>query len=90
MKTLIKVDLNSQPEEQDILHNRWHPDIPMVAMVEPGDEFRVECIDWTGGQINNDDDATDIKVVDITNVANICISNGTNISGLIFGNLGGL
>ena len=40
----------------------------MVATVEPGDEFRVECIDWTGGQISNDDDATDIKVVDLTKV----------------------
>ena len=32
----------------------------MVAMVKPGDEFRVECIDWTGGQIKNNDNATDI------------------------------
>ena len=68
MKTLIKVNLDASPEEHDVLHNRWHPDIPMVAMVDPGDEFRVECIDWTGGQINNDDDATDIKVVDLTKV----------------------
>ena len=68
MKTLIKVDLNLPPEEQDVLHNRWHPDIPMVAMVNPGDEFRVECVDWTGGQISNDDDATDIQEVDLTKV----------------------
>ena len=68
MKTLIKVDLNTPPEEQDVIHNRWHPDIPMVAMVNPGDEFRVECVDWTGGQISNDDDATDIKEVDLTKV----------------------
>lgn len=68
MKTLIKVDLNIPPEEQDVLHNRWHPEIPMVAMVNPGDEFRVECVDWTGGQISNDDDATDIKEVDLTKV----------------------
>ena len=68
MKTLIKVNLDASPEEHDVLHNRWHPDIPMVATVEPGDEFRVECIDWTGGQISNDDDATDIKVVDLTKV----------------------
>ena len=68
MKTLISIDLNSAPEEQDVLHNRWHPDIPMAAMVEPGDEFRVECVDWTGGQILNDDDATDIKVVDLSKV----------------------
>ena len=45
MKTLIKVDLDASPESQDCLHNRWHPDIPMVATVKPGDEFRVECID---------------------------------------------
>ncbi len=68
-KTLIKVDLNKAPEQQgDVLHNRWHPDIPMVAMVKPGDEFRVECIDWTGGQINNDNSANDIRDVDLTKV----------------------
>jgi acetamidase/formamidase len=68
-KTLIKVDVNKTPEEQsDVLHNRWHPDIPMMAMVKPGDEFRVECIDWTGGQIVNDDKANDIHDVDLTKV----------------------
>ncbi len=68
-KTLIKVDINKSPEEQsDVLHNRWHPDIPMVAMVKPGDEFRVECIDWTGGQISNDNSANDIRDVDLTKV----------------------
>lgn len=51
-KTLIKVDLNKKPHEQPYpLHNRWHPDIPAVATVKPGDVFRVECLDWTGGQI---------------------------------------
>jgi formamidase len=68
MKTLIKVDLKDKPEKHDVLHNRWHPDIPMIAMVKPGDEFRVECVDWTGGQIKNDDSATDIQVVDLTKV----------------------
>ncbi|WP_172683180.1 acetamidase/formamidase family protein, partial [Verrucomicrobium spinosum] len=68
MKTLIKVDLNATPESQDYLHNRWHPDLPMVAYVKPGDEFRVECIDWTGGQIVNDDKANDIQDVDLSKV----------------------
>ena len=68
METLIKVDVKASPKEQDVLHNRWHSDIPMVAWVSPGDQFRVECIDWTGGQIKNDDSATDIKVVDLTKV----------------------
>jgi formamidase len=68
METLIKVDVSASATDQDVLHNRWHPDIPMVAWVKPGDEFRVECIDWTGGQIKNDDSATDVKVVDLTKV----------------------
>src|SRR5690606_40720790 len=68
MDTLIKVDVTATPSDLDVLHNRWHPDIPMVAWVKPGDEFRVECVDWTGGQISNDDSATDIKIVDLTKV----------------------
>ena len=68
-ETLIKVDVSKSPAEQaDVLHNRWHPDIPMTAMVKPGSEFRVECIDWTGGQIANDDTANDIRDVDLTKV----------------------
>jgi formamidase len=66
--TLIKVDVKGSAIKQDVLHNRWHPDIPMVAWVKPGSEFRVECIDWTGGQIKDDDSATDVKVVDLTKV----------------------
>ena len=66
--TIIKVDTTIGPEEQDVLHNRWHPDIPMVTTVKPGDEFRVECVDWTGGQISNDDSATDIRDVDLSKV----------------------
>ncbi len=69
LETLIKVDVNKAPAEQGgMIHNRWHPDIPMVATVKPGAEFRVECIDWTGGQIANDNSATDILKVDLTKV----------------------
>lgn len=68
METLIKVDLKSSPESQEYIHNRWHPDLPMVAYVKPGAEFRVECIDWTGGQIHNDNSARDILEVDLTKV----------------------
>ena len=68
METLISVDVSAPPTEQDILHNRWHPDIPIVSWVKPGDQFRVECVDWTGGQIKDDDSATDIKVVDLSQV----------------------
>lgn len=67
-ETIIKVDLSKSPYENDMIHNRWHPDIPMVAMVKPGDDFIIECVDWTGGQIKNDDCADDVRDVDLTKV----------------------
>jgi formamidase len=66
--TLIKIDLSKSPYENDSIHNRWHPDIPMVATVKPGDDFIIECFDWTGGQIKNDDDAADVRDVDLSQV----------------------
>lgn len=68
-KTLIKVDFSKTPEKQsEVIHNRWHPDIPMAVMVKPGEEFRIECLDWTGGQIANNDSANDVRDVDLTQV----------------------
>lgn len=69
MKTIIEVDVNKKPYDQPTyLHNRWHPDIPPVVVVKPGDQFRVECLDWTGGQIKNNDSANDIRDVDLTQI----------------------
>ena len=65
---LIKIDLDSSPYDNDMVHNRWHPDIPMVATVKPGDDFIVECFDWTGGAIKNDDFAADVRDIDLTTV----------------------
>jgi formamidase len=68
-RPLISVDLNRAPTEQQIpLHNRWHPDVPSVVSVRRGDVFRVECVDWTGGQIGNNDSADDVKNVDLTRI----------------------
>ncbi len=65
-KTIIGVDLTNAPRERDPLpHNRWHPDVPVVASVKSGEEFRVETIDWTGGQIKNDDSANDVRDCDL-------------------------
>jgi len=65
---LIGVDLKQNPHENDKVHNRWHPDIPMAAWVEPGDDFILETYDWTGGQIKNDDDAADVRDVELEQV----------------------
>jgi len=69
LKPLIKVDLTKRPQEQEVpLHNRWHPEIPPVVAVNPGAVFRIECIDWTGGQIGNNDSANDVRDIDLTQV----------------------
>ncbi|NJR63474.1 MAG: acetamidase/formamidase family protein [Cyanobacteria bacterium CRU_2_1] len=66
-KTLFKVDLTKPMDEQEIPgHNRWHPDIPAVVSVNPGDVFRIECKDWTDGQIKDDDNPDDIRDVELT------------------------
>ncbi|SMC94623.1 formamidase [Primorskyibacter flagellatus] len=68
-RTVFEVDLNKAPEDHDIkTHNRWHPDIPFVEMLKPNETVRVECHDWTGGQIGNNDSANDIRDVDLTRV----------------------
>ncbi|EKX37494.1 hypothetical protein GUITHDRAFT_97244 [Guillardia theta CCMP2712] len=64
-----KVDVSKKAWEQSPpLHNRWHPDIPPVATIREGQLFRVETIDWTGGQIKDDDSSDDIKHVDLNQV----------------------
>ena len=66
-KTLFKVDLTKSMDQQELPgHNRWHPDIPAVVSVNPGDVFRIECKDWTDGQIKDNDDPKDVETVDLT------------------------
>ncbi|MBM4259629.1 MAG: acetamidase/formamidase family protein [Deltaproteobacteria bacterium] len=68
-KSLISVDLRRSPAEQEILlHNRWHPEIPPVVSVNPGAVFRIECMDWTGGQIGDNDSANDVRDVELPQV----------------------
>jgi formamidase len=37
-----------------------------VVSVNPGDVFRIECKDWTDGQIKNNDSPDDVRDVDLT------------------------
>lgn len=69
--TLIEVDPFIPADQQRGLHNRWHPDIPPVAYVKPGDTFKIQCVDWTGAQIGNNDNSDDIKNVDLTKIHNL-------------------
>src|SRR5215212_671159 len=68
-ETLFKVDLDKKMDEQDLVgHNRWHPDIPPVVAVESGTTFRIECLDWTDGQIGDNDSANDVRDVRLPRV----------------------
>lgn len=67
-ETLIKVDLSQPAPSNELVHNRWHPDIPMACWVNPGDDFVLETYDWTGGFIKNNDSADDVRDIDLTTV----------------------
>jgi formamidase len=64
--TLIKVDLKESPYSNEMIHNRWHPDIPMACWVKPGNDFILETYDWTGGFIQNNDSADDVRDIDLS------------------------
>ncbi|MET1065413.1 MAG: formamidase [Arthrobacter sp.] len=58
---IFALDSSKKFEDQEkIGHNRWHPEIPPVATVKPGDSFRVDCREWFDGAIVNDDSADDV------------------------------
>ncbi len=66
-ETLFRIDLSKPMAAQEVPgHNRWHPDVPPVTAVNPGTAFRMECKDWTDGQIGNNDSANDVRDVDLT------------------------
>ena len=62
-RKVISIDRSKRPADQPdpVIVNRWHPATPLFTTVKPGEDFRVECFDWTGGQIRNDDSANDIR-----------------------------
>ncbi len=66
-EVIFSVDPSRSMREQAVPgHNRWHPDIPPVASIKPGSEVRIECREWTDGQIGNNDSANDVRDVDLS------------------------
>ncbi|KAK9458839.1 Acetamidase/Formamidase [Lipomyces oligophaga] len=68
IRTAISIDWSKKPWEHHGVHNRWHPEIPFAATVKQGEVFHVECFDWTGGQVGNNDSADDIRNLDLNGV----------------------
>lgn len=68
MRYVTKIDLDLPGDAQPQVHNRWHPEVPATETITPGETVKIECMDWTGNQIKNDDYADDILNVDLTRI----------------------
>ena len=69
MVTRILINRNKRcVEEEDICHNRWHPEIYPAAEVEPGDIVEIETRDALDGQITDSPGYDDVLKADL-NVA---------------------
>lgn len=44
------------------------PSVPFNGTIKNGEVVKIECVDWTGGQIGNNDSADDMKNVDLTKI----------------------
>ena len=42
--------------------------VPSTGTIANNEVVKIECLDWTGGQIKNNDSADDIKNVDLTQI----------------------
>ena len=42
--------------------------VPFAGTIKNKETVKIECVDWTGGQIKNNDSADDIRDVDLTRV----------------------
>lgn len=68
IRTAQSVSFDIPASEQPHIHNRWHPEVPSIGTIEPGETVKIECLDWTGGQIGNNDSADDVLNVDLTKI----------------------
>ena len=42
--------------------------VPFNGTIKNGEVVKIECVDWTGGQIGNNDSADDMKNIDLTKI----------------------
>ncbi|WP_019202452.1 acetamidase/formamidase family protein [Tsukamurella sp. 1534] len=53
-------------EQKELGHNRWHPDIPPLYELGPGEEIILEAPGYDDYQLQDVDDDGDIKTFDLT------------------------
>jgi formamidase len=65
--TYVSIHLPLLPSSK-LKQNRWHPDNPSFGTIKNNEVVKIECVDWTGGQIGNNDSADDMRDVDLTKI----------------------
>ena len=55
-------------EQPDIGHNRWHPDIPPLIEIGPGQEVILESPGYDDYQLQDNDNTDDVSTMDLTRV----------------------
>ncbi|KAK1457874.1 acetamidase/Formamidase, partial [Colletotrichum cuscutae] len=79
IRTANKVSFDKPASEQPSLHfvdinTRTDgiqippPKVPFSGTIKNGETVKIECVDWTGGQIGNNDSADDMLNVDLTKI----------------------
>src|SRR5450830_834954 len=53
-------------EQAELGHNRWHPDLPFLSSVKPGEAILIESLDFLDAQIKDNDSVDDVANVDLT------------------------
>ncbi|MFD5809585.1 acetamidase/formamidase family protein [Rhodococcus aetherivorans] len=53
-------------EQKELGHNRWHPDIPPLHELDPGDEVILETPGYDDYQLQDADEDQDIRDLDLT------------------------
>jgi formamidase len=82
----IRIDRSRRLREQpETGHNRWHPDIPAVLEVEPGEPVQLETQDAADGQIRMGMDVADLAGLD-TKVAHP-LTGPVHVQGALPGDL---
>lgn len=56
------------PDSNPVSRVDHSPSVPSFATITPGEAVKIECVDWTGGQIGNNDSADDVRDVDLTRI----------------------
>ncbi|KAK7937680.1 formamidase [Apiospora aurea] len=70
IRTAAKVSFDIPASEQKVLHTHavFLLTVPSVETIKDGETVKIECVDWTGGQIGNNDSADDVRDVDLTKI----------------------